>query len=754
MKRGWNNLTMLLLLAALAAPATAFAEESGSAEGEKPLAVINVTAQKRTEAENTVPISLDIATPDQMKAEHITDTEKLLTATPNVMMGRGNSGSAYTTYLGIRGVGSSEIETDPSVGVFLDGVPLSLVHNYMSNLLDVEQIEVMRGPQGTLYGRNTLGGAININSKKADPTKYEGYFSIGGGNKEQFKTEVVGNFPLLDGRAALRGAFAYDHVGSVWDNRAGNNEIGKQENYQGRLSWFQMLGDNTTLDFSVDIQTQDRTDGAVMTLADYKDGQRDYNVADPFGGSLDQGGAKLEINHDFDSGYKFTSITGYRRTELDYKGNYGPVGFFNNANAMYDSSMGFTGYNYRDHGSFEEEFDQISQELRITSPEDMSFKYVVGAYADYSKTDRTYGITNTWLSGSAYYPWSQNANHADLDLKGNQKSWSVAAFGDASYDINDSWQVFGGARVGYDKKTYNFNASSNLGDSYLDFWDTPAYGLYMVRKYDDDWDKVYVTPRAGIKFNINENNNIYASVSRGYKSGGFTTSLFYDDAFKFDEETTLNYEVGMKNLFLDGKLSLNTSLFYIDWRDQQVLAYDAMTMSTGIINAPRSRSYGVEVDLNGKFDNGIRIGAGVGYSDATYEDFDDAPLTAGGGSFDASGKQQQYHSKVTARANLGYDFALPWDNLIASADVTLRYRSKYYFDIENTIAQGGYSTVDLNFGFGNDSYEVNFWVRNLLGKEALASAAYYSAMNSTFDQNTVVSLIDPRMFGVTFTKKF
>ena len=208
MKRGWNNLTMLLLLAALAAPATAFAEESGSAEGEKPLAVINVTAQKRTEAENTVPISLDIATPDQM-------------------MGRGNSGSAYTTYLGIRGVGSSEIETDPSVGVFLDGVPLSLVHNYMSNLLDVEQIEVMRGPQGTLYGRNTLGGAININSKKADPTKYEGYFSIGGGNKEQFKTEVVGNFPLLDGRAALRGAFAYDHVGSVWDNRAGNNEIGK-----------------------------------------------------------------------------------------------------------------------------------------------------------------------------------------------------------------------------------------------------------------------------------------------------------------------------------------------------------------------------------------------------------------------------------------------------------------------------------------------------------------------------------------------
>ena len=171
MKRGWNNLTMLLLLAALAAPATAFAEESGSAEGKKPLAVINVTAQKRTEAENTVPISLDIATPDQMKAEHITDTEKLLTATPNVMMGRGNSGSAYTTYLGIRGVGSAEIETDPSVGVFLDGVPLSLVHNYMSNLLDVEQIEVIRGPQGTLYGRNTLGGAININSKKADPTK-------------------------------------------------------------------------------------------------------------------------------------------------------------------------------------------------------------------------------------------------------------------------------------------------------------------------------------------------------------------------------------------------------------------------------------------------------------------------------------------------------------------------------------------------------------------------------------------------------
>ncbi|MGV6996325.1 TonB-dependent receptor [Desulfovibrio sp. QI0430] len=749
---------MVMGLCGLAGPALADDAAGGapdaagqSTEEKRALDVVHVTAQKRSEAENAVPISMEVTTPEEMRADHITNVENLVSSTPNASMGTGATGSAMSAYISIRGIGSTISETDPAVGMFLDGIPLSQIHNYMGNLLDVEQVEVLRGPQGTLYGRNTLGGAININSKKPDPSKYEGHVTIGVGNKEQFRSEVVGNAPLWDGKAAVRAAFAYDQVGHVWDNDQGGN-VGKQNNYQGRLSWFMMLGENTTLDLSADIQKQYRNDGAVMTMDDYNNDQRHYNVSSPLGGSNNSGGVRAELNHDFDSGYKLTSLTGYRSSAMNYKGNYGPVGFFNNVSAMYNA-FGFTNFQFRDHGTYGESFGQISQELRLTSPDKAAFKYVTGVYADYNRTDVTNSITNKWDAGSVWFPWSMNDNHADLELRGQQNGWSVAAFGDGSYDFDEHWQVFGGARVGYDKKTYEFKASSNLGEDYIaGFWDGP--GLKMVREYDGTWDNIYFTPKGGIKYNFNEFNNVYFSVSRGYKSGGFSTSLFYNKpGFKYDEETTINYELGMKNMFLDGRISLDTSLFYVDWRDQQVLAYDSSTGITGIINAPQSRSYGFETSLKGKFDNGIHVGIGVGYADATYVDFKNAPGTYGG-SIDASGKQQQYHSKFTGRANAGYEFALPWDNLVATFDAIYRYRSKYYFDVENRIEQEGYGTVDASFTVGNDSYEVNLWGRNLLNQGALASASYMNARNSTYDQNTVVSLIDPLMFGINFTKKF
>ncbi|WP_394027390.1 TonB-dependent receptor [Desulfovibrio falkowii] len=740
-----------MLLSALAMPV--FAAEGVEPKSEEgiTLDVVRVTAQKRAETLNAVPMSLEVTTADDLKASHITKVEDVLAATPNAMFSSGSVAGAMSPYFSIRGVGSAEIETDPSVGVFVDGVPLTLIHGYLNNLLDVERVEVLRGPQGTLYGRNTLGGAVNVTSKKADPSKQEGRITVGAGNKEHFRTEVMANTPLWDGKAAVRAAFGYDQYGHVWDNDRGGN-VGKQNNYQGRLSWFMMLGENTTADFSADLQKQYRKDGAVMTLADYENGDRSYNIADPLGGSITSGGARLEINHDFDSGYKLTSLTGYRSTAMDYDGSYAPVGFFNVTNARFNA-FGFENFQFRDHGNFVESFGQISQELRLTSPEDQDFKYVAGVYADYNRMDRRNGLTNTWDQGSPFFPWSAKSDHATLDLRGQQNAWSVAAFGNASYDFNEYWQIFGGLRIGYDKKSYEFDASSNLGEDYIrDFWEQP--GLTMVKDYDSEWDKVYLTPRGGLKYSFNEFNNIYFSVSSGYKSGGFSTSLFYNKpGFKYDEETTVNYELGMKNTFLDGRVTLNSALFYIDWRDQQVMSYDSATGITGIVNAPQSQSYGFEMDIMGKFDNGIHVGIGAGYADATYVDFSNAPGTYGG-SVDASGNQQQYHSKFTGRANAGYEFELPWDDLVASVDLTFRYRSSYYYDIENKLEQEGYGTFDMNIGVGNDSYVVNLWGRNLLNQAATASQTYMNGMHATHDQNTVVSLIDPLMFGINFTKKF
>lgn len=736
-------------------PVFAAEDVESKAEEKAALDVVRVTAQKRTETLNAVPMSLEVATPEDLKAQHLTRLEDVLAATPNATFSTGQVGGSLSPFFSIRGVGSAEIETDPSVGVFVDGVPLTLTHGYLNNLLDVEQVEVLRGPQGTLYGRNTLGGAINVTSKKADPSKQEGHITVGTGSHDRFRTEVVANTPLWDGKAAVRAAFAYDQVGHIWDDKQDSN-IGKQNNYQGRLSWFFMLGENTTADFSADMQKQYRDDSARMTLAKFDDGNRTFNWNGPAGGDITSGGAKLEINHDFNSGHKLTSLSGYRSTAMDYTQAYGPKGYFDIINAMHNLGYGFTNFQFKDYGKFSESFGQISQELRLTSPEDQAFKYVVGLYADYNRADRLNSQTNTWDAGTLWLPSTLNGDHGTVDLRGQQNAWSVAAFGNTSYDFNEHWQVFGGLRVGYDKKVYEFKASSNLGDDYFyQYWENYGTAGTVIKNYDGEWDKAYWMPRGGIKYSFNEFNNVYFSVSTGYKAGGFNTSLFYNEpAFKYDEETTTNYELGMKNTFFDGHITLNSALFYIDWRDQQVLAYNSATNTTPIINAPQSQSYGFEVDLTGKFDNGIHAGIGVGYADATYLDFSNAPKTTGGATFDASGNQQQYHSKFTGRANAGYEFELPWDKLVAAIDLTFRYRSNYYYDIENKLEQDGYGTFDANIGVGNERYEVNIWGKNLLNQGATASQFYVNAMQPTLNQNTLVTLIDPLMVGIDFTLKF
>lgn len=751
---------MVMGLCGLAGPALADDAAGGapdaagqSTEEKRALDVVHVTAQKRSEAANAVPISMEVVSPQDLKASHMTRLEDVIAATPNATFSTGQVGGSLSPFFSIRGVGSAEIETDPSVGVFVDGVPLTLTHGYLNNLLDVEQVEVLRGPQGTLYGRNTLGGAINVTSKKADPSKQEGYITIGAGNYEHYRTEVMSNMPLWDGKAAVRVAFGYNQTGHVWENYEGGN-LGKQNNYQGRLSWFMMLGEKTSVDFSSDIQKQYRNDSARMSKTDYDDGNRTFNWDGSSGGDISSGGAKLEVNHDFDSGYKLTSLTGYRSTAMNYKQAYGPKGYFDKWDAYHNNMLGFTNFQFKKYGSFNESFGQISQELRLASPENEAFKYVAGVYGDFNRADRLNSQTNAWDKGSPWLPSTLADDHGSVDLRGQQNAWSVAAFGNASYDFNQFWQVFGGVRVGYDKKEYEFNASSNLGDAYLkEYWESP--GNTIIKNYDGEWDKLYWMPRGGIKYSFDEFNNVYFSVSTGYKAGGFNTSLFYNKpAFKYDEETTVNYELGMKNTFYDGRITLNTALFYIDWRDQQVLAYDSSTNMTPIINAPQSRSYGFEADLAGKFDNGIHASIGVGYADATYVDFENAPATAGGRTINASGNQQQYHSKFTGRSTLGYEYELPWDKLVAGIDLTFRYRSNYYYDIENRLEQAGYGTFDLNIGVKNDKYEVNLWGRNLLNQAATASQFYVNAMNSSYDQNTLVTLIDPMMFGVDFTLKF
>lgn len=730
------------IFATMLASSTAFADDTGKkddTQNQVLLAPISVTAQKREEDVQDVPISIDVRSEDDLNAKQIHSTTDLLQSSPNAQFGGGVSGAAYTPYTAVRGVGSAEVDSDPSIGMFVDGIPLTDTQSYTSGLLDMQQVEILRGPQGTLYGRNTLGGSVNMTTNKPDTDALSGKVQIDAGTKG-VRTEVVGNAPITKGKSAARLAVSVDHAPNDTENDTGK-DTGGHERAQGRFSLLTAPGDSTTMTTSIEAQTQKLRDQGVKTLADYQADRDSISVGNPFHGTSQSLLARNEIVHELGSGATLTSLTGARYQKTEFNGSSAPDGYFATTEALMQG-FGVTGYTHRTSNPYESEFTQLSQEFRYTSPEQQAFRYVVGLYGDLTSTERTYGAGNSWDSNLVL-----TGTGVDLRMKSTTDSRSLAAFGDASYDLTEALEAFAGLRVGYDSKDFEYRMSHNNA-SYMALMFTGATSL--MESYEGSLDKVYTTPRAGLRYKFNDDNSVYGSVSQGYKSGGFNASMLFSNGStpaEYKSERLTNYEIGMKNSLFGGNVSLSSALFYIDWKDQQVLSYDATTTATPIVNADKSRSYGGEVSGRAELGAGWHVGAGLGYSDATYEDFKNAPRTGGGGSFDASGNQQQYHSKFTGNAELGYSWDPNLLDMTASATVGYQYRSKFYFDAQNTMAQDGYGTVNARIGAENEHYGLYLWGQNLTDEKYLVSSVNYGS-------GVLVSEGDGVSFGLSGSLKF
>ncbi|MBE1237998.1 TonB-dependent receptor [Phaeovibrio sulfidiphilus] len=738
------------------APGNAVVSEAEAEAGPVQFAPVYVTAQKRLERALDIPMSVEVYSGAELERRHLMTTRDVLSTTPNVMMGGGVTGAAFTPYVAIRGVGSSEYDSDPSVGLFLDGVPLTESQSYTSSLLDMDRVEILRGPQGTLYGRNTLGGSVNLITNVPDPTARAGKIEVSGGNHGQFRTEVMANVPVVQNRSAVRGAFAFDRSSGYTNNFApGEKDANAWENYHGRLGFLSALGDATTASVSFEVQKQNLNDGANTPLAAFRRGQNSVNTPNAFAGDLRSLSGRIQVDHEFQNGLTLTSLTGVRNQVTEYSGRKAPPGYFANM-TLFGAMMGIQDYDPRSRTRYEGDFTQVSQELRLASAQGERLQYVVGLYGDWSNARRVNSAGDTW-GGSvgwahpefgpmpALFPGSTGAN---VSLTGETDAWSVATFADGSYRVSDTWDVFGGLRVGYDVKDYDFRMGSDL-PAYVALMLPNAAGDLPISAFSNRMGTVYVTPKAGLRYNFNADNNAYFSVARGYKSGGFNNSLIYSmDESRYGDESLINYELGMKNALFDGRLVVESALFFIDWRDQQVLCYDSATNATPIMNAKRSRSYGFDISARADLGYGFSLGGGAGFADATYRDFKNAPRTGAPGTVNASGKQQQYHSRFTSSVQLGYEQEVGFDDLRAFATVGYRYRSKFYFDPANTVSQGGYGMVDASIGVENDRYGLSLWGRNLSNKRVLSSATHYNG------DGVLVTQGEPLMFGATAFLKF
>lgn len=617
-----------------------------------------VTAQKRAESLQDVPISVAAMSGEKMEDNGILDLEELTQYIPNVNI---NQGRAQPN-LFIRGVGSgTNAGFEQSVGMYVDGVYSG--RGPMSNIpltWDVARVEILKGPQGILFGKNTIGGAVNITTNR--PThEFEGSIEAlyEPDHGEQVFSGVIsgGISDTLAGRLAVR----HESMDGWWDNHQLKEEGPDKDNLMIRASLLWDISDTAELllkiehgDFdtsslpSVVYQSDQplnfRGESPFPILSDQEDAAFDYSDSNET--ELDTAVATLNWELDFAT---FTSITAYSEYEL-----------VNTRNSDFSVVPGL-------HRDTTEEYEQFSQELRLVSPGGETFDWIAGAYFQTSELNRSrvdsavdIGLLGPLAAGSG--PLIAIADPIAPPLF-DQESDSWAVFAQGTYSFTDTFRGTLGLRYNeeekdLDKVNRNQGAIGGraiaLGAPETIVFTNPASGFLLgdIRSHDfrglsRDEDKF--TWSANLQWDVGEDTMMYATVSTGFKGGGYdgayggrgefvrTGNAFTgevtgvvatgitSDILEYDDETVLAYEVGAKMGLLGGAATLNFAIFRMEYEDLQVSSLVGDVFKVG--NAGEAISQGAEVDGRWLLTERLTIGASVAYLDAYYDDFTTASCT-------------------------------------------------------------------------------------------------------------------------------
>lgn len=671
--RKFSFLAMLIVLMA----SNAYADDSIDAQNEEQspyiLSPVVVTADKRAQDIQNVPSSVTAITNKMIEDFQIEQTSDIFKVTPNVMITKVGPKGVASSFASVRGIASS-MGNSPVLGVYVDDV----YYPYLDmSLLDIEQIEVLRGPQGTLYGRNTEAGVINIITQK--PTQ-EWQSKIGGSyssyNTREFTASTSGQ--LIDDLLGFRGTFRYEASDGYFTNKFNDNDkINNYENYDGRLRFSGTPTSRFKYDLTFDIQ-------------DYRSGG--YADFAP----IDSANLRKSVNVDYD-GYSWK-----KNYVAAFRGQYDwddmtllSVTSFKKDQSVWDNDTDFGPIDiYRIHATYDT--TNISQELRLSSTNESSpFQWLIGGYGYYEEDERgastRMNLDNMGMTGMGI---ATSLNKGTIDTTG------AAIFGQGTYTFFDDLDLTLGLR--YEHLYRKLDYEMDMGAA------GPIFGMDNVsgtnnKKFDA------LLPKIALSYRINENIKPYASVSRGFREGGF--NITNQIGTSYDSEFTWNYEIGTKTQWLNNALTLNLAAFWIDWKDRQVEILSPDGSSFYIQNAGKATSKGVELEAMYRVMQGLDLNASFGYTYAKYDDYSPSEGE------DYAGKFAVDSPRYTARIGATYRFLDHW---LISAAYT-RY-GKTYFDPANTVSQSDYQTVDLKFGYEADDYEVYLWAKNIFNEDYVTRA--------------------------------
>lgn len=694
-----RTVTMVFFSSSLISFSTVHAQEDTATKGA--LEEVVVTAQKRAENLQSVPLAVTAVTGDELRRQGVVDVLALENIAPSVQVSTGPLGPQINVR-GITSTNSTEVG-DPAVAFHVDGVYVGRPRSLSGTFFDVERIEVLRGPQGTLYGRNATAGSVNLVTKK--PTQnFEGSAAVEAGNYDLIGTSAALNVPVSS-QLAVRGAFqTYKHDG--YTNNAPAADANDDDIRAGRvhLSW--NPSDSVSILVSGDALRNSRIGGQTRPLPIVGDAHTfpiDNTAGNP-SNEQRQEGASLTFNWDSAPG-TLTYIGAYRTDELD---SAGP-----SATSPVSVAIAL-------------EQQQQSHELRMAG-ETSSFKWLVGAY---------------------YYDENQTVNVAVPAgpnvlgfIQDPVKAESLAAFTQETYSITPELRLTAGIRYSKDKK-------SRLGGVYLNQM------LISPNIAADEWSKA--SYRLALDWDLTPDSLLYGTVTTGYKAGGYMDGV---PPNSYGPENLTAFEFGSKNRLADDRLQLNLSAYYYDYKDYQVTYLGRLFPNdpnspnvSRTTNAKQAENYGAELELLFAATTQDRLNLSVSWLHARYEDlrleFPDLY-----GRSDYSGNRLAGSPELSVNAGYEHTWLLGVaGNLTARAQV--QYASDKDLDYRNfsLTRQDAYTTMNANLIYttSDERWTVELWGRNLGDEEYLVSAT-----PNTDDVTAGVGVLGvPRTYGVRLSAQF
>lgn len=749
------NRLSLTLVSSLVAIQPALAQDNTPTEpATKDLDTVMVRSTHQVKPLQRTPISISVVTAEQLDRTNMSSISDLQYVAPGVSFSA-TAGTANGGGFQVRGIGTQafSVASEQTVGTVVDDVVIGIPRDPgVAGFSDIEHIEVLRGPQGTLFGKNASAGVVNISTRNPEIGTTGGSVSLSLGERNEHVARVTSNLGISDTSALRLSAYYKDQDGAT-ANAFHDWNIGDQTGRGIRGKW--LWQPTEQLDILVAAERQTLFNRALSTL--YTLGtDADYNAS--LAGFKRIGGDSFTSQADAD-GFAFQGVTGFS-TKADLRlandAQLTSITAYRSStvNQVHDvdqSPADFVNKNIttiRAH--------QISQEFRLTGTmDDERLDYVLGAY--YANVDSTYeyyaygGFNFSLAPLSEYLSLTGPRQHIYADTK------SHALYANIGYKLSDRWSASGGLRYTSDKV---FAAMTPIEMPTAE--GKPVVYLNKILPSQGEISKQNVSGKVALQFQQNENLMWYANVATGYK--GPTIDPIWDRSNLIQPEKSTAYELGAKTQFLDRSLTVNVSLYKADYKDFQAQVYIPETLGWAMSNAGQMRTKGAELEVSWRPTADFSLIATGAITDADFQDYfttcqdnRDAPcrLIDGVMQADLTGFTPPYVSKYSYSLSGNYYHALG-NGLAVSANAGWSYRSSFY----NTAAQSstrtpGYGVANLSVGIGAEDgqWEVSLYARNLLDKH------YRSFVDASPTVNTggLFQYLSPDSFrtaGVSLTWNF